>query len=632
MVINKLTASFGKLNGETLELHEGLNVIAAPNESGKSTWCAFIRAMLYGVDSSERQRSGHLPDKTRYAPWSGAPMQGEMELQCEGKSISIRRRTAIPTAPMREFSACYTGTSIKVEGLDGKNAGELLTGASKEVFRRSAFVEQGAIAVSGSPELEKRIASIVATGEDGASYTEADEVLRAWQRARRCNKRGMLPELDARISEAEQRLSELKSAAAERDAVERELKRSKNSCDELSDAIVESRKSARKDALSNLSSARKSLNACIDEHESCDAELDRRRSALEKSPLGDLEHESAAETADADLNKCRRLKREAEKRISPVLFILFLALAACAAALGLLWKPLCYGAAAVLALAAVFGIASFAKKKNAAAQAASERAKLLLRYGAENEEELSAAVEEFDILYAEYRAAEAAEHQSAKKLDAARKEQERVEAETLSGLDFSGGDNEASHLAHRYNAEKQRSEELSERLHRLSGRISTLGDPLVLSSELLSLRSERELIQREYDALSIAIDTLREADADIQSRFSPALGRKAAEYMKLMTGGSYDSLLINRDLSVLTRKSGDTLSRETEYLSAGTADLMYLAVRLAVCALALPENSNCPLILDDALTNLDTERSARAMELLAEIAKTRQVIVFTCKA
>ena len=52
MIIKRMTASFGCLEGRTLELHEGLNVVSAPNESGKSTWCAFIRAMLYGVDSS----------------------------------------------------------------------------------------------------------------------------------------------------------------------------------------------------------------------------------------------------------------------------------------------------------------------------------------------------------------------------------------------------------------------------------------------------------------------------------------------------------------------------------------------------------------------------------------------------
>ena len=44
MKINKVTASFGKLENESLTFHNGLNVIYAPNESGKSTWCAFLYA------------------------------------------------------------------------------------------------------------------------------------------------------------------------------------------------------------------------------------------------------------------------------------------------------------------------------------------------------------------------------------------------------------------------------------------------------------------------------------------------------------------------------------------------------------------------------------------------------------
>jgi uncharacterized protein YhaN len=58
---------------------------------------------------------------------------------------------------------------------------------------------------------------------------------------------------------------------------------------------------------------------------------------------------------------------------------------------------------------------------------------------------------------------------------------------------------------------------------------------------------------------------------------------------------------------------------------------MYLAVRLAVCELALPEGEPCPLILDDALVNLDETREAQAMKLLKRIALQRQVILFTCR-
>ena len=179
MIIRKLTASFGKLENESLSFRDGLNVIYAPNESGKSTWCAFIQAMLYGIDSSERVRAGYLPDKLRYAPWSGAPMEGTMELEADRCDITITRRTKSKNAPMQEFSAVYTGTNVPVKGLNGSNAGELLTGVSKDVFRRSAFIAQGNVGVTGSPELEKRISAIVTTGEEQCSYSEADERLRA---------------------------------------------------------------------------------------------------------------------------------------------------------------------------------------------------------------------------------------------------------------------------------------------------------------------------------------------------------------------------------------------------------------------------------------------------------------------
>ena len=89
MKINKMTASFGKLENES---------------------------MLYGVDSSERAKIGYLPDKMRYAPWSGAPMEGSMELTADNCDITIMRRTKTKSAPMRDFSAAYTGSNVAVEG------------------------------------------------------------------------------------------------------------------------------------------------------------------------------------------------------------------------------------------------------------------------------------------------------------------------------------------------------------------------------------------------------------------------------------------------------------------------------------------------------------------------------------
>ena len=65
MLIRRMTATFGRLREQTLELQEGLNILQAPNETGKSTWCAFLLSMLYGVNPKERDRAGLLADKNR---------------------------------------------------------------------------------------------------------------------------------------------------------------------------------------------------------------------------------------------------------------------------------------------------------------------------------------------------------------------------------------------------------------------------------------------------------------------------------------------------------------------------------------------------------------------------------------
>ena len=59
-------------------------------------------------------------------------------------------------------------------------------------------------------------------------------------------------------------------------------------------------------------------------------------------------------------------------------------------------------------------------------------------------------------------------------------------------------------------------------------------------------------------------------------------------------------------------------------LSQGTADQLYLAVRLAVCELVLPAEEPCPLVLDDALANFDDGRCALALEALARLGEGRE--------
>ena len=73
MKLLRLTATFGCLAGDTLTFGPGLTLVGAPNGGGKSTWCAFLRTMLYGLDTRQRDRKGPLPTRTATAPGTARP-------------------------------------------------------------------------------------------------------------------------------------------------------------------------------------------------------------------------------------------------------------------------------------------------------------------------------------------------------------------------------------------------------------------------------------------------------------------------------------------------------------------------------------------------------------------------------
>ena len=226
MEIHYLNATFGRLEQQELHLHPGLNLICAPNESGKSTWSAFIRTMLYGLSTRDR---GPLADKNRYAPWSGAAMQGRMDLLADGRACTLLRNTRRANAPMGGFSCTYTGTATPVEGLTALNAGEQLLGVPREVFERSAFIGQNALAVQHDTELERRISALITTGEEDASYTESYERLKKQLNRRRSNRtNGQIPVLEREIDRVQETLREVdalqqqaRQAQEETDALER---------------------------------------------------------------------------------------------------------------------------------------------------------------------------------------------------------------------------------------------------------------------------------------------------------------------------------------------------------------------------------------------------------------------------
>ena len=64
-------------------------------------------------------------------------------------------------------------------------------------------------------------------------------------------------------------------------------------------------------------------------------------------------------------------------------------------------------------------------------------------------------------------------------------------------------------------------------------------------------------------------------------------------------------------------------------MSDGTADQLYLALRLASLEQYLNHNEPQPFVVDDILVRFDDDRSAATLKVLADLSQKTQVIFFT---
>lgn len=172
-------------------------------------------------------------------------------------------------------------------------------------------------------------------------------------------------------------------------------------------------------------------------------------------------------------------------------------------------------------------------------------------------------------------------------------------------------------------------EDTASQADKLAGAISQMGDPQTIRAEAEALGQQISRMEQRYAALRLARTALAAADEQLRSKFAPLLCEKTGELFSRLTGGKYDKVQLDRAMHVTVHPTNSPVFRPLSYLSGGTVDQLYLALRLAICELLLP---GAPIVLDDALVYFDDSRAVLALETLRELSKTRQVLIFTCQS
>ena len=605
MTILSMTATFGKLDNETLELQPGLNILSAPNEWGKSTWCAFLTAMLYGVDTRERTTKEQLAWKERYQPWSGKPMSGTLRVLHQGRDITIQRRTR-GRVPMGDFLAWETQTGLAVRELNAENCGQVLLGVEKSVFLRTGFLRFSDLPVTADENLRKRLNDLVTTGDESGSAEKLAGKLKELRNRCRHNQTGLIPECQSRISQLQEQLWERQSLQTQHDQLKEQVREMEQEMEALE---VHRAALARKEA-----------------HDARTAATTAQR--LAQSLEEKYADAPGREELEQNLRQGRRLLDELDLSIvekpgsgSNLTLAALLAGAILIAVLLIMDRKLLIPCI-VLGFALICFAGAMAGKRRRdqlwysinQAQRQSQRTELL-RSMEEWKQQLSSRE---DLEFAQEHARQTL--QRLRELEAVL-DPDTPQPEDLLTLSREETLDAITDLNHRLGRCRMQ-------LGQHRGRMENLPDVQLLQTRLTQARRRLSELEKTQKALLLAQQALDTALRELQRRFAPDITARAGKHLDRLTGGVYDRITIAEDLSIQAARTGENTLRSALWRSEGTGDQMYLALRLAVWEVLAP---GCPIILDDALVRFDQTRMERAVDLLRDLARERQILLFSCQ-
>lgn len=164
---------------------------------------------------------------------------------------------------------------------------------------------------------------------------------------------------------------------------------------------------------------------------------------------------------------------------------------------------------------------------------------------------------------------------------------------------------------------------------RLMERLKILDESLVKKNELIG---RKEKLVNELDNLNFQIENARLAKDIFDNLAKDSLEAKeelldiASENISYISSGKYNRLLVQDDMSIKVYDTSQKRYVQIEDLSRGSIEQIYFSYQLALGANL---DINFPLIIDDGFVFYDNNRKQRALRLIEEYSKKRQILFLT---
>ncbi len=170
-----------------------------------------------------------------------------------------------------------------------------------------------------------------------------------------------------------------------------------------------------------------------------------------------------------------------------------------------------------------------------------------------------------------------------------------------------------------------------------AGRVAERIAIMERSEERSRLLTRQELILAKLDAnaetwavLTLCRTLLDETRKIYETERQPGVLRQASLFFKVMTEGRYIRVIAPLDGAEIQVERADGVRLPPQLLSRGTAEQLYLAMRLALVREYASTTDALPVVFDDVFVNFDPARTRNTLQAVRELAETHQVLLFTC--
>lgn len=618
-IVNVSVVAFGKLQSVNLSFNSGVNVLQNKNAFGKTTFAAFVRAMLYGLNYSyTKEGDERVNDVTRYCPWGfGGKFGGSMTVEHNGATYRIERFFGgTARAEVLSVTNESTGAAVDVSG----GVGEYFLGLTADSYDRSTYFPQEAVELATNENLDGRLANLV----DSADYNKVQEKLLAYRRQKRAGRGvgGTIAQLDNEIFDLQRKLHEAELA---------ENTQARNAEQHSANEAQLQQLNARKcDIQRQLEEVKRNivLNSPTEEQLAAKQRLMDAKLALTKYPQ-DLVADRQRVVALGD-HIAQTPRHPNVQKASPKWWLVVLAAVLILGGAGLCFAgkiPLLIGGGILVVVgAALLAVALLsARNKGVETLQSTEWDELVTDYmrivgkyvdvaGKDYEE----AARLFWQYFADY-------------------ERDCRVYQTVESLTPSMPNGDVATLNAR---ERELTSQLAavtseiQRIYRMQGSLENavqnaqVADRAEIEDKILNAQQAKAVEEQKFATAERVSALLTQAKENLSGGYLPKLKTRVSQLVDFVTNGQYEVSLDGK-FAIRIRENGQT--KQLSCFSRGVREIVLLCFRVALSEL-LYDGAVPLVVVDDAFVNYDEDNFVRATALLKELATKcgTQVIYFTC--